>query len=210
MKSLAVVGAARPDPLRRPPGVLLARRPRVRMGTDAARPRSGGRRRGLEPARLGTADGQDPTRPAAAGDQPSAEPAGRRPRPAGGGRTSLHAWSMHSTRSPARPAKTVPQMALNWLLQRPSVANVIIGARDEAQLRQNLGAIELAPDARADVRTRRGQRRHAGLSVLASAGLREKSAAGLTGAGDSGLGARLTAVARSRRRGSEALPRPCA
>jgi aryl-alcohol dehydrogenase-like predicted oxidoreductase len=37
--------------------------------------------------------------------------------------------------------KTVPQIALNWLLQRPSVANVIVGARDEAQLRQNLGAI---------------------------------------------------------------------
>jgi aryl-alcohol dehydrogenase-like predicted oxidoreductase len=37
--------------------------------------------------------------------------------------------------------KTVPQIALNWLLQRPSVANVIIGARNEAQLRQNLGAV---------------------------------------------------------------------
>ena len=37
--------------------------------------------------------------------------------------------------------KTVPQVALNWLLQRPSVANVIIGARNEVQLRQNLGAV---------------------------------------------------------------------
>jgi aryl-alcohol dehydrogenase-like predicted oxidoreductase len=37
-------------------------------------------------------------------------------------------------------SKTVPQVALNWLLQRPSVATVIIGARNEAQLRQNLGA----------------------------------------------------------------------
>lgn len=36
--------------------------------------------------------------------------------------------------------KTVPQVALNWLLQRPTVASVIIGARDESQLRQNLGA----------------------------------------------------------------------
>jgi aryl-alcohol dehydrogenase-like predicted oxidoreductase len=36
--------------------------------------------------------------------------------------------------------KTIPQVALNWLLQRPTVANVIIGARDEAQLRDNLGA----------------------------------------------------------------------
>jgi aryl-alcohol dehydrogenase-like predicted oxidoreductase len=43
--------------------------------------------------------------------------------------------------------KTVPQIALNWLLRRPSVATVIIGARNEAQLRQNLGAVgwELTP-----------------------------------------------------------------
>jgi len=37
--------------------------------------------------------------------------------------------------------KTVPQIALNWLLQRPTVANVILGARDEHQLRQNLDAV---------------------------------------------------------------------
>ena len=37
--------------------------------------------------------------------------------------------------------KTVPQLALNWLLQRPSVSSVIIGARNEEQLRQNLGAV---------------------------------------------------------------------
>lgn len=37
--------------------------------------------------------------------------------------------------------KTIPQIALNWLLQRPTVANVIIGARNEEQLRQNLGSV---------------------------------------------------------------------
>ena len=37
--------------------------------------------------------------------------------------------------------KSIPQVAINWLLQRPSVSSVIIGARDEAQLRQNLGAV---------------------------------------------------------------------
>ena len=37
--------------------------------------------------------------------------------------------------------KTVPQIALNWLLQRPTVANVIVGARNEEQLKQNLGAV---------------------------------------------------------------------
>jgi aryl-alcohol dehydrogenase-like predicted oxidoreductase len=36
--------------------------------------------------------------------------------------------------------KTVPQIALNWLLQRPTVASVIVGARNEQQLRDNLGA----------------------------------------------------------------------
>ena len=36
--------------------------------------------------------------------------------------------------------KTVPQVALNWLLRRPSVSSVIIGARNEQQLRQNLAA----------------------------------------------------------------------
>ncbi|HJS02057.1 MAG TPA: aldo/keto reductase, partial [Variovorax sp.] len=37
--------------------------------------------------------------------------------------------------------KTLPQIALNWLLQRPTVASVLIGARDEEQLQQNLGAL---------------------------------------------------------------------
>jgi len=37
--------------------------------------------------------------------------------------------------------KTVPQIALNWVLRRPSVSTVIVGARNEDQLKQNLGAI---------------------------------------------------------------------
>ncbi len=37
--------------------------------------------------------------------------------------------------------KTVAQVALNWLLQRPTVANLVIGARDEEQLKQNLAAV---------------------------------------------------------------------
>jgi aryl-alcohol dehydrogenase-like predicted oxidoreductase len=41
----------------------------------------------------------------------------------------------------ADTGKTVPQIALNWLLQRPTVATLIIGARNENQLRQNLGAV---------------------------------------------------------------------
>ena len=41
----------------------------------------------------------------------------------------------------AETEKSVAQVALNWLLQRPSVCNVVIGARNESQLRDNLGAV---------------------------------------------------------------------
>lgn len=41
----------------------------------------------------------------------------------------------------AETGKSVPQIAINWLLRRPTVASVIIGARNEAQLRDNLGAV---------------------------------------------------------------------
>jgi aryl-alcohol dehydrogenase-like predicted oxidoreductase len=41
----------------------------------------------------------------------------------------------------AETGRTVPQIALNWLLTRPTVASVIVGARDERQLRDNLGAV---------------------------------------------------------------------
>ena len=37
--------------------------------------------------------------------------------------------------------KSVAQVSLNWLLQRPTVVNIIIGARNEEQLKQNLGAV---------------------------------------------------------------------
>jgi aryl-alcohol dehydrogenase-like predicted oxidoreductase len=37
--------------------------------------------------------------------------------------------------------KTIPQVAINWLLQRPTVSTVLIGARNESQLKDNLGAV---------------------------------------------------------------------
>jgi aryl-alcohol dehydrogenase-like predicted oxidoreductase len=48
----------------------------------------------------------------------------------------------------AETGKTIPQVAINWLLHRPTVSSVIIGARDEFQLRENLGAVgwNLTPD----------------------------------------------------------------
>jgi aryl-alcohol dehydrogenase-like predicted oxidoreductase len=44
----------------------------------------------------------------------------------------------------AETGKTVPQVALNWLLRKPTVASVIIGARNEVQLRDNLAATSFA------------------------------------------------------------------
>lgn len=46
----------------------------------------------------------------------------------------------------AETERTVPQIALNWLLRRPTVASVIVGARTEEQLRENLGAVGWALD----------------------------------------------------------------
>jgi aryl-alcohol dehydrogenase-like predicted oxidoreductase len=48
----------------------------------------------------------------------------------------------------ADSGKLVPQIAINWLLTRPTVSSVIVGARNETQLRQNLGAVgwQLEPD----------------------------------------------------------------
>ncbi len=41
----------------------------------------------------------------------------------------------------AETGKTIAQVAINWLLQRPTVSSIIIGARNEEQLKQNLGAV---------------------------------------------------------------------
>lgn len=40
----------------------------------------------------------------------------------------------------AEAGKTIPQVALNWLLRKPTIASVIVGARNEQQLRDNLAA----------------------------------------------------------------------
>lgn len=47
----------------------------------------------------------------------------------------------------AETGKSVPQVAINWLLRRPTVASVILGARNEAQLKDNLGAAGWSLDA---------------------------------------------------------------
>jgi aryl-alcohol dehydrogenase-like predicted oxidoreductase len=47
----------------------------------------------------------------------------------------------------AQTGKSIPQIALNWLLQRPTVSTILIGARNEEQLRDNLGAVGWALSA---------------------------------------------------------------
>lgn len=44
--------------------------------------------------------------------------------------------------------KTVAQVAINWVAQRPTVSSIIIGARNRQQLEQNLGAVgwNLSPE----------------------------------------------------------------
>ena len=59
------------------------------------------------------------------------------------------------------------QVALAWLLGRPGVASVIVGARTEEQLADNLGAADLVLDGRRARAPRRGQRAAAALPVLA-------------------------------------------
>jgi aryl-alcohol dehydrogenase-like predicted oxidoreductase len=44
--------------------------------------------------------------------------------------------------------KTIPQVVLNWVLNRPTIATLVIGARNEEQLKQNFGAVgwKLSPE----------------------------------------------------------------
>ena len=166
------LGEVRPGPLRRPPGLLLADRPRLRMGADAAGARPEGRRGRLEPAGLGPAHRQDPPRPAAA-RRPAASRASSST-DIGPPVADEYVYRVVDALDEVakETGKTVPQIALNWLLQRPSVANVIIGARNEEQLRQNLGAVgwNLTPAQVAKLDAASAD--HAGLPVLAPAGLR--------------------------------------
>ena len=131
MKSLAAADRHGLAAVRGPPGVLLAGRPGLRVGADAARARPGGRRRGLEPARVGPADREDAPRPAAPGGHPAALPG--QPTRRGPPVADEYVYRVVDALDAvaAETGKTVPQVALNWLLGRPTVSTVIIGARDE-------------------------------------------------------------------------------
>ncbi len=67
----------------------------------------------------------------------------------------------------AETGKTVPQVAINWLLQRPTVATIIIGARNEEQLRDNLGSVGWNLTTEQVQQTRCRQRGSVSLPILA-------------------------------------------
>ena len=88
---------------------------------------------------MGTTHREDPARPASADCQPS--PPHRRSRSPGLRRVLLYTVVDALDEIAKETGKTVPQIAINWLLQRPTVSTVIIGARNEEQLRANLGSV---------------------------------------------------------------------
>jgi aryl-alcohol dehydrogenase-like predicted oxidoreductase len=59
----------------------------------------------------------------------------------------------------AETGKSIPQVAIAWLLTRPTVSSVILGARNEAQLKDNLGAVGWSLGAEQLQLLGRGQRR---------------------------------------------------
>ena len=94
--------------------------------------------RRLESARLGPADRENSARRAASARQPAAYDGGYGPAVA---EEYLYRVVDALDDVASETGKTIPQIALNWLLSRPTVANIIIGARNEAQLTDNLGAV---------------------------------------------------------------------
>ena len=163
------LGEARPGALRRASGLLLAGRPRLRMGADAARARPEGRRGGLEPARLGPAHRQDPPRPAAAGRRAACRARSSTDNGPQVPDEYLYRVVDALDEVAEETGKTVPQIALNWLLQRPTVAT-----RDHRRAQRGAAAAEprrgrLEADAGAGREARRRQRGAAGLPVLAPA-----------------------------------------
>ena len=94
----------------------------------------------MEPAGLGTPHRKDPPRPAAAARQPTAN--ARLVDDIGPPVADEYLYRVVDALDEVakETGKTVPQIALNWLLQRPTVATVIIGARNEEQLAE-LGAV---------------------------------------------------------------------
>ena len=148
VKALGISERLRPAALRQPADLLLAAgaRGRVRAGARRARPGSGDPR--LEPARRRPAVGQVPPRrrsPRRAATSPTG--ASRRSATASSSTTSSTRWwrSARATASRPRRSRSPTRSA------KPGVTSLVIGARKEEQLADNLAAadLELAADERA-------------------------------------------------------------
>ncbi len=125
------------------------------------------RRAGVESARLGTAHRQAAPRPAVAGSEPPAQD-----RPTWARRwTDEYLYKVVDALDAvaAETGKTVPQVALNWLLQRPTVSSRHRRRAQRGAVAAEPGRGGLEPDGRADRGAGQGQRGYAGLSLLASA-----------------------------------------
>ena len=116
---------------------------------------------------MGTPDGEDPEKSSDAGSQPAAQDRAI----IGPQVEDEHLYGVVDALDDIakETGKTVPQVALNWLLQRPTVSSVIIGARNEEQLRQNLGAAGWNLTVGSSDKARSGERGPCAVSVLASA-----------------------------------------
>src|SRR5262249_54505947 len=125
--------------------LLFAHQPGVRVGADAACSRSATRRCGVEPACRRPAHRQGRPQPSGPGRQPLCRP--REPRAAF---PEDHLYrivdELQAIAGETRPS--VSRVAPNGFLSRRTVPRVIMGARNEAQLRDNLGAAEfrLSPE----------------------------------------------------------------
>ena len=108
---------------------------------DAACARSRRRRADLVATRLGPAHRQNPSWQGHSGRQPTEQQDGVRCRAAGRPRSTSTTSSTRLDAVAQETEKTIPQVALNWLLRRPTVSTLIIGARNEEQLKANLGSI---------------------------------------------------------------------
>ena len=170
MKALGHRRSHRPAAVRQPAGLPLAAGALGRVRDRALGDRPGARPADLEPARRRAAVRQVPARPAIRRRARATPASGASRRSTT--RSASTTPSRCSSRSPPGIGVSAAQVALAWLLARPGVTSVIVGARTEEQLADNLAA--------ADARAQRGgagapgggQPPAAALSVLASQGRR--------------------------------------
>ena len=150
MKSLAVSEKYGYLALRRASGVLLTGWPHLRMGTDAAGSGSKSWSRRVESAGLGETHRQNPARPA--GCRPTRSACNPSSMPMSANRLPMTIFTpswMRLMKSRKETGKTVPQIALNWLLQRPTVSTLHhrCAERRTAPRQSRSGRLEAHPGA---------------------------------------------------------------